>query len=74
MSVFDPIDPKKKQEGKKQTIEELYGYEEDEMPEEQEDEGNFLDKMINDLKTKEQKALTQQKEVTGSRPLTGRPA
>lgn len=66
MSVFDPIDPKLKEE-KKPTIEEIYGYEE-EMPEEEEKNENFLDKMINDLKTKEQKAFAQQKDVTGSRP------
>lgn len=72
MSVFDPIDPKiKEKEQKKPTIEEVYGYEEGEMPEEEEENMNFLDKMINDLKQKEQKAMVQQKEVTGGQPTGG---
>lgn len=66
MSVFDPIEPKAKE--KKPTIEELYGYEEGEMPQEEEKNENFLDKMINDIKTKEQKAYGQSKDVTGGRP------
>lgn len=69
MSVFDPIDPKLKEQ-KKPTIEEVYGYEEGEMPEEEEENMNFLDKMVNDLKMKEQKAMGQQKEVTGGQ-ITG---
>lgn len=51
MSIFDILDKEERQ--KKPSIEELYGYEDEQMIQDKDE--NFLDRIISDIKQKQQK-------------------
>ncbi len=61
MSIFDILDDQEKK--KKPTIEELYGYQEEQLQEDEQNE-NFLDKLVNDIKLKQQRSAQQSREFT----------
>jgi len=61
MSIFDILDDQEKK--KKPSVEELYGYEEDQLNEDERNE-NFLDRLVNDIKTKQQNQSIRSREFT----------
>lgn len=64
MGVFEPIlREKEKDKPKKQSVEEMYGYEPEAEEQEEQDNKSFLDKMAEDLIQKREKAMGQVKQV-----------
>ena len=61
MSIFDILD--NQEQKKKPSVEELYGYEEDQMRED-EDKENFLDRLVSDIKSKQQNDRIRSREFT----------
>lgn len=61
MSIFDILDNEEKK--RKPSVEELYGYEEEQMNEDEQNE-NFLDRLVNDIKLKQQRSASQSREFT----------
>jgi flagellar hook-basal body complex protein FliE len=59
MSLFDILEVDKEEQKKKPTVDELYGYEEEEEPENK----NFLDRMLDDIKSKQQNARNQERQI-----------